>query len=476
MKQLYIGGRWVDGAATTTTRSPSDRSDIVDDYASAGTAEAALAIEAAHAAAPGWGLSGVQQRADVLDAIGNEILARKTELGTLLAREEGKTLPEAIGEAARAGTIFKFFAQEALRMRGDKLASVRPGVEVDITREPVGVVGIIAPWNFPIAIPAWKIAPALAYGNAVVFKPADLVPGCAWALADIISRAGLPPGVFNLVMGPGRVVGEAMLNDARVNAISFTGSTATGERVLMACARRRAKVQLEMGGKNPLVVLADADLDVAMNAAIQGSFYSTGQRCTASSRLIVDEQIYAKFIDTMASRMAQLKIGNALHAGVDIGPVVDSSQLEQDLSYIAIAKQEGARLVSGGDRLALETEGYFLRPALFADCEPGMRHVREEIFGPVASVLPAKGYEHALALANDTEFGLTAGICTTSLKHATHFKRNAKAGMVMVNLPTAGVDYHVPFGGTKGSSYGAREQGSYAAEFFTTVKTSYTSA
>lgn len=476
MKQLYIGGRWVDGAATTTTRSPSDRSDIVDEYASAGTAEAALAIEAAHAAAPGWGLSGVQQRADALDAIGNEILARKTELGTLLAREEGKTLAEAIGEAARAGTIFKFFAQEALRVRGDKLASVRPGVEVDITREPVGVVGIIAPWNFPIAIPAWKIAPALAYGNTVVFKPADLVPGCAWALADIISRAGLPPGVFNLVMGPGRVVGEAMLNDTRVNAISFTGSTATGERVLMACARRRAKVQLEMGGKNPLVVLADADLDVAVNAAIQGSFYSTGQRCTASSRLIVDEQIYARFIDAMASRMAQLKIGNALHAGVDIGPVVDSSQLEQDLSYIAIAKQEGARLVCGGDRLALETEGYFLRPALFADCEPGMRHVREEIFGPVASVLPAKGYEHALALANDTEFGLTAGICTTSLKHATHFKRNARAGMVMVNLPTAGVDYHVPFGGTKGSSYGAREQGSYAAEFFTTVKTSYTSA
>jgi aldehyde dehydrogenase (NAD+) len=476
MKQLYIGGRWVDGAGTTTTRSPSDRSDLIDQYASAGAAEAALAIEAAHAAAPGWALSGVQQRADTLDAIGNEIIARKTELGTLLAREEGKTLPEAIGEAARAGAIFKFFAQEALRVRGDKLASVRPGVEVDVTREPVGVVGIIAPWNFPIAIPAWKIAPALAYGNTVVFKPADLVPGCAWALAEIISRAGLPPGVFNLAMGPGRVVGEAMLNDARVNAISFTGSTATGERVLTSSARRRAKVQLEMGGKNPLVVLADADLDNAVNAAIQGAFYSTGQRCTASSRLIVDQQVYGKFIDAMGARMAQLKVGNALHAGIDIGPVVDSSQFEQDLSYIEIAKGEGARLVCGGERLARETEGYFLSPALFADCESSMRHVREEIFGPVASVIPAKGYEHALQLANDTEFGLTAGICTTSLKHATHFKRHAKAGMVMVNLPTAGVDYHVPFGGTKGSSYGAREQGSYAAEFFTTVKTSYTSA
>jgi len=476
MKQLYIDGQWIDGAGVTTTRSPSDRSDVIDDYASAGAEQAALAVAAAHAAAPVWGLSGVQQRADALDAIGSEILARKVELGTLLSREEGKTLPEGIAEAGRAGAIFKFFAQEALRVRGDHLASVRPGIDVDVTREPVGVVGIIAPWNFPIAIPAWKIAPALAYGNTVVFKPAELVPGCAWALAEIISRAGLPPGVFNLAMGPGRVVGEAMLNDSRVNAVSFTGSTSTGERVLLACARRRARVQLEMGGKNPLVVLADADLDVAVNAALQGSFFSTGQRCTASSRLIVDEQIYGKFIDALASRMAALKVGHALHQGVDIGPVVDASQLEQDLSYIEIAKGEGARLVCGGERLQRETDGYFLSPALFADCEPGMRHAREEIFGPVASVIPAKGYEHALALANDTEFGLTAGVCTTSLKHATHFKRNAKAGMVMVNLPTAGVDYHVPFGGTKASSFGPREQGTNAVEFFTTVKTSYTGA
>lgn len=476
MKKLYINGEWCEGAAVTTTRSPSDLSDTVDEYASAGKDEAERAIAAAHAAAPAWGLAGVQQRADALDAIGTEIIAHKTELGALLAREEGKTLPEAIGEAARAGAIFKFFAQEALRVRGDKLASVRPNLDVDITREPVGVVGIIAPWNFPIAIPAWKIAPALAYGNTVVFKPADLVPGCGWALADIISRSGLPAGVFNLAMGPGRIVGEALTTDPRVNAVSFTGSTATGERVLMACAKRRAKVQLEMGGKNPLVVLADADLEVAVNAAIQGAFYSTGQRCTASSRLIVDESIYTRFIDAMTARLATLKVGHALEQGIDIGPVVDSSQLEQDLGYIEIAKAEGARLAFGGERLKRATEGYFLNPALFVDCEPGMRHVREEIFGPVASVLPARGYEHALALANDTEFGLTAGICTTSLKHATHFKRNAKAGMVMVNVPTAGVDYHVPFGGTKGSSYGSREQGSAAVEFFTTMKTAYTSA
>ncbi len=476
MKQLYINGAWTNGSSSTTTRNPSDLSEVVGEYASAGQAEAQLAVAAAHEASKSWSLSGVQQRADALDAIGTELLARKSEIGSLLSREEGKTLPEGIGEVGRAGAIFKFFAQEALRIGGQHLASVRPNIDVDITREPVGVVGIIAPWNFPIAIPAWKVAPAIAYGNTVVLKPAELVPGCAWALADIISRSGLPAGVFNLAMGPGRVVGEAMLNDSRVNAISFTGSTSTGERVLAACAKRRAKVQLEMGGKNPLVVLADADLDVAVNAAIQGSFFSTGQRCTASSRLIVDEKIYSAFIEAMATKLAALKVGNALHAGIDIGPVVDNSQLEQDLSYIAMGKAEGARLVFGGERLQRETEGYFLSPALFADCDPAMRHTREEIFGPVASVIPAKGYEHALELANDTEFGLTAGICTTSLKHATHFKRHAKVGMVMVNLPTAGVDYHVPFGGTKGSSYGAREQGSHAVEFFTTVKTSYTGA
>ncbi|MDP3671040.1 MAG: aldehyde dehydrogenase family protein [Telluria sp.] len=476
MRQLYINGAWVDGEGATTTRSPSDRSEVIDEYASAGAGEAEQAIAAAHAASHRWGLSGVQQRADALDAIGSEIVARKMELGTLLAREEGKTLPEAIGEAARAGAIFKFFAQEALRIPGARLASVRPNVEVDVTREPVGVVGIIAPWNFPIAIPAWKIAPALAFGNSVLFKPADLVPGCGWALAEIISRAGLPAGVFNLVMGPGRVVGEALTGDRRVNAISFTGSSGTGERVLAACARRRAKVQLEMGGKNPLVVLADADMETALNAAIQGSYFSTGQRCTASSRLIVDEQVYAKFVAAMARRLGELKVGHALHPGIDIGPVVDGSQLEQDLGYIEMGKAEGARLVCGGERLQRATEGYFLSPALFADCDPAMRHTREEIFGPVASVIPAKNYEHALELANDTEYGLTAGICTTSLKHATHFKRHARAGMVMVNMPTAGVDYHVPFGGTKGSSYGAREQGSNAVEFFTTVKTSYTNS
>jgi acyl-CoA reductase-like NAD-dependent aldehyde dehydrogenase len=473
MKQNYINGAWVDGASSNANINPSNTADIIDHYTQADAKQAEQAIAAAAVAAPAWGLSNPQARADALDKIGTEILARKEELGKLLSREEGKTLPEGIGEAGRAGQIFKFFAQEALRIRGDKLASVRPGLDIEITREPVGVVGIIAPWNFPIAIPAWKIAPALAYGNTVLIKPADLVPGSAWALAEIISRAGLPAGVFNLVMGRGSVVGQAMLNDRRVNAISFTGSVATGTKVAQAAMSRLAKVQMEMGGKNPLVVLNDADLATAVNCAVQGSFYSTGQRCTASSRLIVEKGIYPAFVAAVKEKLSALKVGDALKAGIDIGPVVDASQLEQDLEYIRIGREEGAKLAFGGERVQRDTEGFYLTPALFTECSNDMRISREEVFGPVASVIPADSYEHALELANDTEFGLSSGICTGSLKYATHFKRHSKAGMVMVNVPTAGVDYHVPFGGSKGSSYGAREQGTYAAEFFTTVKTAY---
>lgn len=473
MKQNYIDGAWVDGASSTANINPSNTGDVIGHYTQANAQQAEHAIAAASAAAPGWALSNIQMRADALDKIGTEIIARKEELGTLLSREEGKTRIEGIGEAGRAGAIFKFFAQECLRLRGDKLASVRPNLDIEITREPVGVVGIIAPWNFPIAIPAWKIAPALAYGNCVLLKPAELVPGSAWALAEIISRAGLPNGVFNLVMGRGSVVGQAFLNDRRVNAISFTGSVGTGAKVAQAAIGRLAKMQLEMGGKNPMVVLNDADLATAVNCAVQGSFYSTGQRCTASSRLIVEKGIYPAFVAAVKEKLASLTIGDALAAGTDIGPVVDQSQLDQDLDYIRIGRDEGATLAFGGERIECATPGFYLRPALFTDCSNDMRISREEIFGPVASVIPADNYEHALALANDTQFGLSSGIVTQSLKHATHFKRHAQAGMVMVNVPTAGVDYHVPFGGSKGSSYGSREQGTYAAEFFTTVKTAY---
>jgi acyl-CoA reductase-like NAD-dependent aldehyde dehydrogenase len=474
MKQNWIGGTWVDGATVTRNINPSDLSDLVGEYAQADAEQTRAAIAAAREAFPRWALSTPQQRFDALDAVGTEILARRAELGDLLAREEGKTLPEAIGEVGRAGQIFKFFAGEALRIAGEKLASVRPGLDVEITREPVGVVGIIAPWNFPIAIPAWKIAPALAYGNCVVFKPADAVPGSAWALAEILSRCGLPAGVFNLTMGRGSSVGAALLADRRVDAITFTGSVATGRKVAQACIERMAKFQLEMGGKNPLVVLDDADLATAVNCAVQGGFFSTGQRCTASSRLVVTEGIHDRFVAAMLEAMKRLKVGDAREQGVDIGPVVDQGQLDQDLEYIALAQQEGAKLAWGGARIEKAKQGYYLAPALFTESTNAMRISREEVFGPVCNVVRVKDYEEALAVANDTEFGLSSGICTTSLKHASHFKRHAQAGMVMVNVPTAGVDYHVPFGGRKGSSYGPREQGRYAAEFFTTVKTAYT--
>ncbi|HEX7273167.1 MAG TPA: aldehyde dehydrogenase family protein [Casimicrobiaceae bacterium] len=469
----YIAGEWLAGGSTTANRNPSNLDDVIGEYAQADAAQARAAIAAAARAFPAWATGSIQERANALDKIGSEILARKDELGRLLSREEGKTLPEGVGEVTRAGQIFRFFAGEVVRVAGEKIPSVRPGVEVEITREPLGVIGIITPWNFPIAIPAWKIAPALAYGNTVVFKPADFVPGSAWALADIIVRSGIPSGVFNLAMGRGSVVGEALVSDPAVAAISFTGSVSTGRGIAAKAIARMAKIQLEMGGKNPLVILDDADLPTAVNVAVQGAYYSTGQRCTASSRLIVTQGIHDRFVAAMAEKLASLKVDDALAPGTDIGPVVDQTQLDQDLSYLDIGRKEGAKLVLGGERLKRKTEGYYLAPALFTGASNAMRISREEIFGPVASVIRAKDYDEALALANDTEFGLSAGIVTTSLKHASHFKRHAQAGMVMVNLPTAGVDYHVPFGGRKGSSYGPREQGRYAAEFFTVVKTAY---
>ena len=479
MFKNLIGGEWVEGPRVSRNINPSDTRDVVGEYAQADAAQARQAIAAAAQAQPAWGLSTPQQRFDILDAAGTEILARKAELGDLLAREEGKTLPEAIGEVARAGNIFKFFAGEALRVGGDVVPSVRPGVGVEVTREPVGVVGLITPWNFPIAIPAWKIAPALAYGNAVVFKPADLVPGCAWAIADILHRAGLPAGVFNLVMGRGSEVGQVLLDDKRVDAISFTGSVATGQRIAQACVARMAKFQLEMGGKNPLVVLDDADLDVAVNAARE-------------QRLLLHRPALHGVVapdrhrrhprplrrrggreDEDAEGRRRAQEGHRHRPGGRRQAARAGPRVRRDRH--GRRRQAGGR--RRGDRQKRRRRARLLpAPALFTETTAPMRINREEVFGPVVSVIRAKDYDEALALANDTEFGLSAGIATTSLKHATHFKRHAQAGMVMVNLPTAGVDYHVPFGGRKGSSYGPREQGRYAAEFYTTVKTAYTAA
>ncbi len=471
--QNYINGDWVPGSSWAPNRNPSDLSDVIGEYALADKAQTNSAVDAAKRAFPAWSIGSIQERATLLDKVGSDILARKDEIGRLLAREEGKTLPEGVGETVRAGHIFKFFAGEVLRMSGEKIPSVRPGVDVEITREPLGVIGLITPWNFPIAIPAWKIAPALAFGNTVVFKPAQWTPGCAWALAEILAGAGVPAGVFNLVMGSGSVVGETIVNHPDVAAVSFTGSMETGRGIAQKAVSRMAKVQLEMGSKNPLVVLDDAELATAVNVAVQGAYFSTGQRCTASSRLIVTEAIHDRFVEALTQRLSTLKVDNALTAGTEIGPVVEQPQLDTDLEYVGIGQKEGARLVAGGERVKRATDGYYMAPALFVDAKNTMRISREEIFGPVACVIRAKNYDEALAVANDTDTGLSSGIVTTSLKHASHFKRHAQAGMVMVNLPTAGVDYHVPFGGRKGSSYGPREQGRYAAEFYTTVKTTY---
>jgi len=473
LHQNLIAGEWT-GADPVANINPSDTNEVVGEYARGTAQDMKDAIAAAKTAFPAWSRSGILERHAILKKTSDEILARKDELGALLSREEGKTLPEGTGEVIRAAQIFDFFAGETLRLTGEVVPSARPGIGVEITRDPLGVIGIITPWNFPIAIPAWKIAPALAYGNTVVFKPADLVPGSAWAIVDILHRAGLPKGVLNLVMGKGSVVGQAMLDSPDLAGLTFTGSTGTGKRVALSSIEHNRKFQLEMGGKNPFVVLDDADLSVAVEAAANSGFFATGQRCTASSRIIVTEGIHDKFVAALTERLAKINVGHAMDKDTHVGPVVDAGQLKQDTDYIEIGKSEGAKLAFGGERVEKATPGFYLQPTLFTEATNQMRISREEIFGPVASVIRVKNYDEALATANDTPFGLSSGIATTSLKHATHFKRNAEAGMVMVNLPTAGVDFHVPFGGRKASSFGSREQGKYANEFFTTVKTAYT--
>jgi aldehyde dehydrogenase (NAD+) len=430
------------------------------------------AVTAAHKAFPAWAAASPEVRSDYLDKIGDLILQRREQIGRLLSREEGKTAAEGIGEVTRAGRIFKYFAGEALRLHGQYLASTRAGVDVMTSREPLGVFGLITPWNFPIAIPAWKSAPALAFGNTVVIKPASPTPATASALAEIIYEAGVPAGVFNMVFGDAET-GNAIVRHPLVEGISFTGSQRTGAKVGAAAMERQARVQLEMGGKNPLIVLDDADLERALMCALDGAFFATGQRCTASSRLIVTDGIHDRFVAGLAAKAAALRVGDALDPSSQMGPIVNEAQMNNTLSYIEIAKGEGGNIVTGGERLALDKPGWYVRPAVISQTTQAMRVNAEEIFGPVASVIRVKDYDEALGVANGGEFGLSAGIVTSSLKHARHFQRAVRAGMVMVNLPTAGVDYHVPFGGSRKSSYGAREQGFAAVEFYTQTKTTY---
>ncbi|MCA8908882.1 MAG: aldehyde dehydrogenase family protein [Rhodospirillaceae bacterium] len=468
-----IGGAWTAGTEVIVNRNPSDFNDTVGEYAVATDEQVDDAIAAAKAALPAWAEASPQLRADLLNAVAERLEAEREPLGELLAREEGKIRADGIAEVVRSAHFFRYFAGEALRIGGYVGPSVRQDVRVSVMRRPIGVVGLICPWNFPIAIPAWKTAPALAYGNTVVFKPSEWTPAMGYALARIIHECGAPGGVFNLVMGDGRVGGR-MAASPGISGISFTGSAGVGRKVIAQVAARGGKVQAELGGKNPLVVLDDADLDNAVECAVNGAFFQTGQRCTASSRLIVTRGIVAAFTEALVARMKALTIGPALASSTVIGPVINEAQLDKDRQYLEIGRlEDGADVALEMHPEFNEPQGHYFGPVLFANTDNAMRINREEIFGPVAGIIPVADYDEALAVANDTDYGLSSGICTRSLKHAQDFLLKSEAGITTVNLPTAGVDYHIPFGGRKGSAYGAKEHGMAAHEFFTETRTGY---
>ncbi|KXO13377.1 Aldehyde dehydrogenase B [Moritella sp. JT01] len=470
---LYIGGEWQAGVSTIANINPSDVSQNLGNFAQASATQVQHAISAAKHAQPIWEKTPLEQKQAVLQGIGDELIARCDELGRLLSSEEGKPFLEGRGEIYRAGQFFQYFAAEVLRQIGDSAASVRPGVSVEVTREAVGVVAIISPWNFPTATAAWKIAPALAFGNSVIWKPANLTPASAVALTEIIHRQGLPAGTFNLVLGSGSAVGNVLINSTEVNGVSFTGSVDTGRKIAAATAPNFVRCQLEMGSKNALIVADDADINIAVEATIAGSFSGAGQKCTASSRLVVMDGIHDAYVEALIKRMSELKVGHALEEGVFMGPVVDGKQLDANFDWIDTARKSGGELAFGGERLSLEHEGFYMSPTLFVNTKNDWTVNQEEVFAPMASVIRVTDLDEAIATTNDTRFGLTSGIITQSLRTSTLFKQQAQTGCVMVNLPTAGTDYHVPFGGRKESSFGPREQGQYAKEFYTVVKTAY---
>ena len=472
----YIAGDWVTGQTEIENRNPSDLSDLIGTFAQAGASQLDDALAAAKTAQAEWAGYGMERKQAVLMAIGDELMARAEELGTLLSREEGKPLAEGKGEVFRAGQFFTYYAHECLRQLGENADSVRPNIEVDVRREPVGTVAIISPWNFPTATASWKIAPALAFGNAVIWKPANVTPASAVELTKIIAKQDIPAGLFNLVMGAGRDIGQRLVESPMVDAISFTGSVPVGKGIAMAAVQNLTRVQMEMGSKNALAVMEDGDLDLAVAVALGGAFGGSGQKCTASSRLIVHKGVHDAFVEKLVAGAQAMKVGHALAEGVQMGPVVSEQQLNENMAYVDLGQSEGAELACGGARLSMETDGYYMSPGVFLNTTNTMRINREEMFAPLAAVIKVGSYDEALATVNDTEFGLTSGIVTRDLARATHFRRNAQTGVVTVNLPTAGTDYHVPFGGRGQSSYGPREQGTYAKEFYTTVKTAYIAA
>jgi len=461
--------------ATFPNVNPADTNEIVGHFQQSGPEDVSAACAAAAKAQPAWAALPAPLRGEFLFRAAELLEGRLAKLGEEMTREEGKTLPEAKAEVKRAINIFRYLAGEGTRQFCYQIPSERDCVLAYTMRKPLGVVALITPWNFPSAIPAWKMAPALVAGNTVVIKPASLAPLSSYRLVEALHEAGIPPGVVNYVTGGGREVGSPLVEDPAVKAISFTGSCGVGDQIYNIATRRRLRVQLEMGGKNPTVVLKDADLDYAADVLVNGAFYSTGQKCTACSRAIIEKAIYEPLLEKLVARTRSLKVGNGLEEGVQIGPAVDLGQLETDLNYIQIARQEGAKLVCGGKRLTggIYDRGYFVEPTIFTEVTPEMRIAQEEVFGPVLAILQANDFADAMRLANCTRFGLSASIVSRDLTRVQEFINGIEAGLITVNLPTAGVEYQLPFGGTKESSFGMREQGPLALDFYTETRTVY---
>lgn len=473
----FIGGEWKPcrSGRTFANINPARTDEVVGDFQASDHEDAAAACDAASRAQPGWAALPAPRRGEILFKAAELIEARLESISREMTREEGKTLPEARGETKRAVNILRYYGGEGARSFNYQIPSERDNVFCYTIRKPLGVAALITPWNFPIAIPAWKLAPALVCGNTVVLKPASLAPLCAVRLVEAVAEAGAPAGVVNLVTGGGGAVGAALIGNSAVHAISFTGSCSVGDALYEQASKRKVRVQLEMGGKNPTIVLKDSDLSYAADVLINGAFFSTGQKCTACSRAIIEKDVYDPLVQLLVEKTKALKIGDGLEPGIQIGPAVDASQLETDLTYIEIAKKEGARLLTGGARLrgGVYDNGFFIEPTLFGGVTPDMRIAQEEVFGPVLGLMAADNFEHAMELANGARFGLSASIVTRDVTRVHQFVNGIEAGLITVNLPTAGVEYQLPFGGTKESSFGMREQGPQALDFYSETRTVY---
>jgi len=475
--QNYINGEWVNSKSEKTfpNINPANTDETIGLFQASNAEDVNEACRAAAAARLAWADLPATRRGEYLFKAAEFLENRLEQLGEEMTREEGKTLPEAIGEVRRAINIFRYFGGEGSRQFTYQVPSERENVLCYTIRKPLGTVALITPWNFPIAIPAWKIAPALVAGNTVVIKPASLAPLSSLRLIDALHEAGIPPGVINYVTGSGGLVGDALTSNPEIKAVSFTGSTSVGSALYKKVSDRRIRLQLEMGGKNPTVVLGDADLDYAADILINGAFFSTGQKCTACSRAIIERPVYEALVERLVDKTRKLKVGNGLEPGVQIGPAVDEEQLKTDLEYIDIATKEGAQLLCGGKRLTGQNydKGFFIEPTIFSGVTSEMRVAQEEVFGPVLALMVAEDFDDALRIANDVRFGLSASIVSKDLTRVHKFINRIEAGLITVNLPTAGVEYQLPFGGTKESSYGMREQGPQALDFYSESRTVY---